>query len=101
MNITFDYPWRENNPVTIRDLLNHTAGIEDIGLWQVFSTKSTSTTPLEYLFTKNAFVMKVRTISGARFSYSNMRYSFLGLIIEKITQKPYSLYISLLSGHLF
>ena len=25
-NITFDNPWRENNPVTIRDLLNHTAG---------------------------------------------------------------------------
>lgn len=92
-NITFDNPWRENNPVAIRDLLNHTAGIEDSRFWQVFSTKSTSTTPLEYLFTKNPSVLKVRTIPGTRYSYSNMGYSFLGLIIEKITQEPYENYL--------
>jgi CubicO group peptidase (beta-lactamase class C family) len=92
-NITFDNPWRENNPVTIRDLLNHTSGIEDSKFWQVFSTKSTPTTPLEYLFTKNPSVLKVRTIPGTRFSYSNMGYSFLGLIIEKITQEPYENYL--------
>jgi len=88
-NITFDNPWRENNPVTIRDLLNHTSGIEDARFWQVFSTKPTSTTPLEYIFSKNPSVLKVRTIPGTRFSYSNMGYSFLGLIIEKITQESY------------
>jgi len=37
--ILFDNPWRENNPVTIRDLLNHTSGIEDARFWQVFSTE--------------------------------------------------------------
>jgi len=92
-NITFDNPWGEKNPVTIRDLLNHTAGIEDSRFWQVFSTKSTSATPLEYLFTKNPSVLKVRTIPGTRFSYSNMGYSFLGLIIEKITEEPYETYL--------
>ena len=92
-NITFDNPWREKNPVTVRDLLNHTSGIEDSRFWQVFSTKSTPTTPLEYLFTKNPSVLKVRTIPGTRFSYSNMGYSFLGLIIEKITQEPYENYL--------
>jgi len=92
-SITFDNPWRENNPVTIRDLLNHTSGIEDSRFWQVFSTKSTSTTPLEYIFSKNPSVLKVRTIPGTRFSYSNMGYSFLGLIIEKITQESYENYL--------
>lgn len=91
--ILFDNPWRENNPVTIRDLLNHTSGIEDARFWQVFSTESTSTTPLEYIFSKNPSVLKVRTIPGTRFSYSNMGYSFLGLIIEKITQEPYENYL--------
>ena len=91
--IFFDNPWRENNPVTIRDLLNHTSGIEDARFWQVFSTESTSTTPLEYIFSKNPSVLKVRTIPGTRFSYSNMGYSFLGLIIEKITQEPYENYL--------
>ncbi|MEA3436859.1 MAG: serine hydrolase [Thermodesulfobacteriota bacterium] len=92
-DITFDNPWREDNPVTIRDLLNHTSGIEDSRFWQVFSTKSTSSTPLEYLFSKNPSVLKVRTLPGTRFSYSNMGYSFLGLIIEKTTQEPYETYL--------
>ncbi|MDF1698675.1 MAG: serine hydrolase [Saprospiraceae bacterium] len=92
-NIAFDNPWKENNPVTVRDLLNHTSGIEDSRFWQVFSTQSISTTPLEYLFTKNPAVLNVRTIPGSRFSYSNMGYSFLGLIIEKITQEPYENYL--------
>ncbi|WP_435264040.1 serine hydrolase domain-containing protein [Tenacibaculum sp. nBUS_03] len=92
-NIPFNNPWRENNPVTIRDLLNHTSGIEDARFWQVFSTKPTSTTPLEYIFSKNISVLKVRTTPGTRFSYSNMGYSFLGLIIEKITKEPYETYL--------
>lgn len=92
-NIPFENPWRKNNPVTIRDLLNHTSGIEDARFWQIFSTKPTSTSPLEYIFSKNPAVLKVRTIPGTRFSYSNMGYSFLGLIIEKITQEPYENYL--------
>jgi len=92
-NIIFENPWRKKNPVTIRDLLNHTSGIEDSRFWQIFSTKPTSTTPLEYLFSKNPAVLKVRTIPGTRFSYSNMGYSFLGLIIEKVTQEPYENYL--------
>jgi CubicO group peptidase (beta-lactamase class C family) len=88
-NITFDNPWREDNPVTIRDLLNHTSGIEDARFWQVFSTESTPSTPLKYIFSKNPSVLKVRTQPGTRYSYSNMGYSFLGLIIEKTTQEPY------------
>ncbi|MBT8181831.1 MAG: beta-lactamase family protein [Eudoraea sp.] len=92
-NITFDNPWREINPVTIRDLLNHTSGIEDSRFWQVFSTKPTSTTPLEYIFSKNPSVLKVRTVPGSRFSYSNMGYSYLGLIIEKVTRESYEKYL--------
>ena len=39
-DITFDNPWREDNPVTIRDLLNHTSGIEDSRFWQIFRRKN-------------------------------------------------------------
>ena len=92
-NIIFENPWRKNNPVTIRDLLNHTSGIEDSRFWQIFSTKPTFNSPLEYIFSKNPSVLKVRTIPGTRFSYSNMGYSFLGLIIEKVTQEPYENYL--------
>lgn len=92
-NIPFDNPWREDNPVKIRDLLNHTSGIEDSRFWQVFSTEATPSTPLEYIFSKNPSVLKVRTVPGTRFSYSNMGYSFLGLIIEKTTRQSYETYL--------
>jgi len=92
-NIPFDNPWTEDNPVTIRDLLNHTSGIEDSRFWQVFSTKATPSTPLEYIFSKNPSVLKVITRPGTRFSYSNMGYSFLGLIIEKTTRQSYETYL--------
>lgn len=92
-NITFINPGREDNSVTIRDLLNHTSGIEDSRFWQVFSTESTPSTPLEYIFSKNPSVLKVRTVPGTRFSYSNIGYSLLGLIIEKTTQQSYETYL--------
>lgn len=92
-NIIFDNPWKKANPVTIRDLLNHTAGLEDARFWQIFSTKPTSDTPLESVFLKEPSVLKIRTIPGSRFSYSNMGYSLLGLIIEKITHESYESYL--------
>ncbi|EAQ99629.1 FmtA-like protein [Maribacter sp. HTCC2170] len=92
-HIPFDNPWKENHPVTIRDLLNHTSGIEDSRFWQVFSTKPSANEPLEHVFTKNFSVLKVRTKPGSRFSYSNMGYTFLGLIIEKTTGEPYETYL--------
>jgi len=64
--------WNATNPVTIRHLLNHTSGLEDLRLWQMFSMKASPTDDLEYAFTKNPFVLKIRTRPGRMFSYSNM-----------------------------
>lgn len=92
-NIVFDNPWKDTNPVTIRDLLNHTSGLEDARFWQVFSTKPTYNSPLEKIFLRDPSVLKIRTKPGSRFSYSNMGYSMLGLIIEKITHESYEDYL--------
>jgi len=92
-NIIFDNPWEKTNPITIRDLLNHTSGLEDARFWQIFSTKPSSDTPLESIFLKDPSVLKIRTKPGSRFSYSNMGYSMLGLIIEKITHESYESYL--------
>jgi len=92
-NIIFDNPWEKTNPVTVRDLLNHTSGLEDAKFWQIFSTKPTSDTPLESIFFKDASVLKIRTKPGSRFSYSNMGYTMLGLIIEKATHESYESYL--------
>jgi len=92
-NIIFDNPWEKSNPVTVRDLLNHTSGLEDAKFWQVFSTKPSSDTPLESIFLKDPSVLRIRTIPGSRFSYSNMGYAMLGLIIEKVTNESYESYL--------
>ncbi|WP_343485537.1 serine hydrolase domain-containing protein [Allomuricauda sp. d1] len=92
-DINIDNPWEDSSPITILHLLNHTSGIEDSRFWQVFSTKAKPNTPLEYLFTRNPSVLKVRTKPGTRFSYSNMGYSLLGLVIEKVTGQPYESYL--------
>lgn len=88
-NIIFDNPWKETTPVTIRDLLNHTSGLEDARFWQIFSQHPAPNTPLEFVFTKDPSVLKVRTKPGTRFSYSNMGYTMLGLIIDNITGQAY------------
>lgn len=92
-NMVFDNPWKITNPVTVRDLLNHTSGLEDARFWQIFSTKPSPTSPLESIFLKDLSVLKIRTKPGSRFSYSNMGYTMLGLIIEKMTHEPYEDYL--------
>ncbi|MFK7952750.1 MAG: serine hydrolase domain-containing protein [Ekhidna sp.] len=93
-DIDFDNAWEDTSPITIKHLLNHTSGIEDSRFWQVFSTKAKSDTPLEYLFSSNlSSSLKVRTKPGARFSYSNLGYALLGLIIERVTGQPYEEYL--------
>jgi CubicO group peptidase (beta-lactamase class C family) len=92
-DIHFDNPWEDSSPITVQYLLNHTSGIEDARFWQVFNTKVKPNTPLECVFTRTPSVLQVRTKPGARFSYSNIGYSLLGLIIERVTQQPYESYL--------
>ncbi|MEP1097123.1 MAG: serine hydrolase domain-containing protein [Cyclobacteriaceae bacterium] len=92
-DLPFANPWRSVRPVLVRDLLNHTSGIEDARFWQVFSTKPQPDTPLGFVFTKNPDVLDARTKPGTRFSYSNMGYTMLGLIIERISGERYETYL--------
>lgn len=91
-NLPFENPWKDR-PVSIRDLLNHTSGLEDARFWQIFSEEPDADTPLEYVFTKDPSVLKIRTKPGTRFSYSNMGYTMLGLIIERVSSERYETYL--------
>ena len=91
--IEFINPWRESNPVTVRHLLDHTSGLEDARLWQIFSLKPAPQNDLMEVFSRDPDVLKLRTIPGSQFSYSNMGYTMLGLIIERISGKPYEEYL--------
>lgn len=91
--IKFDNKWDQTNPVTVRHLLDHTSGLEDLRLWQMFTARAAPDSPLAYAFDKDPSVLRVRTRPGSVFSYSNMGYTLLGMVIEKVANEPYEIYL--------
>ncbi|NMM47922.1 serine hydrolase domain-containing protein [Marinigracilibium pacificum] len=92
-DISFDNPWKATHRVTVKDLLNHTSGLPDAEFWQIFSVEAKSNTPLIDVFNRDKDVLKIRTKPGSRFSYSNLGYTLLGMVIEEITKEPYESYL--------
>lgn len=87
--IRFENPWRANHPVRVRHLLDHTAGLEDLRVWQMFSQEVGPDDPLMSVFERDPSVLRVRTPPGESFSYSNIGYALAGLVIEQVTGDRY------------
>jgi CubicO group peptidase (beta-lactamase class C family) len=90
--IKFENKW-PSHPVRIRHLLDHTSGLENLRIWQMFSERADPAAPLEFAFKKDPSVLRIRTTPGSRFSYSNMGYALLGMVIEAVTKEPYETYL--------
>jgi len=84
-----DNPWSASDPVRVRHLLDHTAGLDDARMWQVFSLAPTADTPLARAYAGDGALLRVRSRPGTRFSYSNMGYGLLGRVIESVTGERY------------
>ncbi|KAB8044974.1 serine hydrolase domain-containing protein [Janthinobacterium aquaticum] len=84
--------WQASDPVRIRHLLDHTAGLDNIRFWQAFSSKPTPDTPLAEAL-DGSRLLRVRTRPGSRYAYSNMGYGVLGMVIEKIAGQRYESYL--------
>jgi len=87
-----DYQY--GNKVTIENLLTHSSGIhnysDDVGE----EDSSIINHPISKQRVLEAFFEKPLEFSpGSRFSYSNSGYFLLGLIIEKVTGKPYEQFV--------
>ena len=91
--LDFDNPWQAQDPVRVRHLLDHTAGLDDARLWQIFSGKADPDAPLAAAFPPGRGVLRVRTRPGARTSYSNMSYTLLGMVIEATVGQRYERYL--------
>ncbi|MFD1772142.1 serine hydrolase domain-containing protein [Sphingobacterium suaedae] len=86
-------PWADSHAVTIRHLLDHTSGLGDIRLWHFFSTSCNPDTPLQEFYARTPEVLRIQTKPGTIFSYSNMGYTILGILIEAIVHEPYEDYL--------
>lgn len=91
--MAFDNPWEASDPVRLRHLLDHTSGLDDIHLWHVFSLSARAGDPLAAAFPKDGGLLRVRHRPGARFSYSNLGYTLLGMVIEAVVKQPYEAYL--------
>ncbi len=90
--VAFDNPWAASDPVRVRHLLDHTAGLDDARFSQVFSLKPNADTPLAEAFARQG-PLAVRSRPGSRHSYSNSGYTLLGMIIEAVTRSRYEAYL--------
>ncbi len=88
-----DDPPTKFSDVTVRHLLDHTGGLNDAHMWQLFSERAGPDAPLVAAFPDPASQLKVRSRPGSRFSYSNMGYTLLGMIIESVAGERYETYL--------
>src|ERR1700683_3641527 len=92
--IPCENPWNKTHPVTIREVLEHTAGFDDSHFNEYFSRDpNVETMPLQQVLAINPRSRVVRWEPGTRFSYSNVDYTIGAYLIEKLTGLPYERFI--------
>lgn len=90
-SIKFKNPWAPDSPVRVRHLLDHTSGLDDAHLWQLFSLNAQPDSPLSKSIQSGH--LKIRSRPGSRLSYSNLGYTLLGMVIEQVTEERYEHYL--------
>nr|WP_275442424.1 serine hydrolase [Pseudoalteromonas sp. OOF1S-7] len=92
--VRLNNPWQGSAPVRVKHLLTHTAGLDNIRMWQFLSKTPTPATPLLRAFPEhNSDLLELRTEPGTQYSYSNMGYTLLGMVIEAVTNQRYEAYL--------
>jgi CubicO group peptidase (beta-lactamase class C family) len=91
--LQIENPWSATHPVRVRHLLDHTSGLEDARLWQLFNAEPRADTPLEAGLDPDRLRLRVRRPPGERFSYSNTGYTLLALVVQAVTGERYERYL--------
>lgn len=89
--LRFDNPWQATDPVRIRHLLEHTAGLNNFRFSQIFSLHAHADAPLSAALGDVPLVINTRP--GARYVYSSIGYHLLGMVIEAVTGSRYERYL--------
>ncbi|WP_177207672.1 serine hydrolase domain-containing protein [Massilia yuzhufengensis] len=90
--VAFDNPWENTDPLRVRHLLDHTSGLDDARFWQVFSLRPRADGPLAAAFPPESGLLRLRHRPGTRFSYSNMGYTLLAMVVEAVVEQAYERY---------
>lgn len=85
-------PWHETHPVTVAQLLEHTAGFDDMH-FRNMSTDARLPVSLLPILERVEDELEVRWQPGVKHSYSNPGYAVAGYLIEKISGQPFHEYV--------
>jgi CubicO group peptidase (beta-lactamase class C family) len=91
--IPFKNRWEATHPVRIVNLLEHTAGFDDMEFSEVYNLRDRYDFPLLAVFKRFQKPQIARWPPGTRMSYSNPGNAIAGYLIEKITRMPFDKYI--------
>jgi len=86
-------PWESTNPLRITNLLEHTAGFDDMALREVYNTKDSPNISILQVLQGYPNPQNVRWPAGTRFAYSNPDYGVAGYLVEKMGGQPWTSYI--------
>jgi CubicO group peptidase (beta-lactamase class C family) len=91
--VAIDNPWAATHILRLRHLLDHTSGLDDARLWQVFSMRPAADSPLAQGVVHEGQALRLRWPPGERFSYSNTGYTLLGMVMEAVTGERYETWL--------
>lgn len=81
-------PWEATNPVTLAELLEHTAGFDDFPLAEFYDFDAPPEKPLKWTLLHFRGPEVARWKPGSRMSYSNPGYGLAGYLVEKAGGTP-------------
>ena len=85
-----DYPKATGDKITVHQLLTHTSGIPNYTAFPKFFETMSRDPYVPEAFVKKFSDLPLDFEPGSKFSYSNSGYFLLGVLIEKVTGKPYA-----------
>jgi CubicO group peptidase (beta-lactamase class C family) len=85
--------WEATRPVRIVNLLEHTAGFDDMEFSEVYNLHDRYDFSLLEVFKRFRKPQIVRWPPGTRMSYSNPGNAVAGYLIEKVTGQPFDQYV--------
>src|SRR5467141_4431656 len=91
--IPFKNKWESTHPVRIVNLLEHTAGFDDMETSEAYNLRDRYDFPLLDVFKRFRKPQAARWPPGTRMSYSNPGNAIAGYLIEKVTGMPFDQYI--------
>jgi CubicO group peptidase (beta-lactamase class C family) len=85
--------WEDQHPVLAGQLLEHTAGFDDMHFREIYDKTGTGPLPLLEVLKRFPAPLETRWTPGTRHSYANPGYTASGYLIEKFTGDDYENYL--------